>query len=1343
MKMKIASDISLQLLASVLSAMLLQCAAFGQAPLPPTPEDAAFFAAVASGDPEAVKPLLRDPSRANALVPPYRYPMGGNPSGNLPALVAAARAGHASLVRLLIANGADVRSQGAQALAEAVAGKRVAAVKALLDAGVKLDRSAIDLRMASAVAGGSVEIAELVLAQGADLAKLPPTVLEAAAKGSSEAMRKWLRQHGVIVPAETLEERLLTAIRADDLPAVQRLISENTSPRFFMGNRWAGLAIQPTDLPEVRSLIAHSTINWARSAQCAGAVAAATGDLKLLMAVSAAGGVTSPRPFVNYGDALLRRPLWFAAARGDVAMTEWLLTQGAEAEARTFSGQTALGLATSLGHEAVADVLLKHGAKPETAAPGRMVEKAAGGVVTFPKGFKPPAVAMVPVSIVDAWHASTSAADDLGAAIEAGALNLPEVRWVERAEVERLGGEWATESFGGGDPASALQKGRLAHADWMLTTRILPDEGRGRFVIFEVIDTRTAESLALRTVALPGRLGWPLQFEAANVPALLAEMRSALAAAAHTVEGARGKQRLACLFFANRAPTDRFVTLAGDAMETISAVAESPGAKLPHIVRFRRSRAAAGEAELAAAGWLDQGEKGLQQVADAFAWGFITEVGNGDALRDDVQIKLTWEVWTGGEDTVKHEAVCRAGDAAATMRALSQKVLTSLPPKGALTTLKLREAMAQRMMEQAKALAVGSDNSGSAEAQTRWRARVALLDAAHFLNPERATLEAAMILERWHPLLSGPVGTAAQSAASSHIASQRHAAWGRFVKAHGYAPFRSVFADAPMRRELWLWPSVFGETRVDSDGHVISIYRGIAPKMTLCHAEVLIRLLYQFAQLDHSTPSDLPPGMCEQRLASLAQEYAELMTKAANTEEGALNLVLGNRVDLLAFIPDKALRYRTAAVMLRGSAHPSKQSPMDGDRHCSELLAWAEDAGLAEEALALLREVRASSEKNKPSVIVAQPSKPPITTSSWQGARSHLEERLAAEQAKIKGKSGWLDIAPEVRELTGYYRSGKVVAMSSHRGKLYLAVRGERTNRTYPTTVWEHDLAKGSFTIVPGLEFTLPQDQIGLTAHDTGLWLWTSLNGIWHRDWSTGAVTHHESKSGLPSDQIICQADLGGTIYFGGGKRNDMALFSWDAAARDWRVLHKPGPAWGEMSAGMSLTTIGDELFVEKFPTYATVNPKTNTWRDLTGYMSRNRIYPVQSLMSGKTLWCWGFREIIRTDLSTMPIRPVATVGDGPAVTGFPCFLTETDNCVWAIARDADLNFNLGLNIHRLFAVKKSDATIQAAILLPMLCRIQCAVVMDKTLWLGVARGQSSSQSAEGLPCLIRIPLPH
>lgn len=235
---------------------------------------------------------------------------------------------------------------------------------------------------------------------------------------------------------------------------------------------------------------------------------------------------------------------------------------------------------------------------------------------------------------------------------------------------------------------------------------------------------------------------------------------------------------------------------------------------------------------------------------------------------------------------------------------------------------------------------------------------------------------------------------------------------------------------------------------------------------------------------------------------------------------------------------------------------------------------------------------------------------------------------------------------------------------------------------------------------------------------------------------------HHESKSGLPTDQIFCAADVGGTIYFGGGKTNDGALFSWDIATRGWRVLHRPGEARERIGIGMRLANMGDELFVQTFPTYAAVNPKTNTWRDSTGYFMKNRIEPLESTVTGRTLWSWGHRHFTRIDLATMTHRPVTPVGDGPAVTGEPGFLAETADCVWAISHDDFLDFRSGLNIHRLFAANKSDGTLQAAILLPMVCRIRCAVVVGQTLWLGVARGPSSNQEFQGMPCLVRVPLP-
>lgn len=1016
------------------------------------------------------------------------------------------------------------------------------------------------------------------------------------------------------VPANTAEDPSAKALRSGD--------PEPSVDEQLLGAVWANR------LPEVQRLIKQGGMNWFRGAKSAGAAAAATGDKALLIAVVEA-GQRSARDYANYGDNLLRRPLWIAAARSDVGMVTWLLEHGATVDAPTYTGQTPLDVATMLGHQAVADVLVKNGAKPVPPATPRMHYDSANGNAAFPTDFKTPAVAMMPVVIDDGWYASLTAAGDLGAALEASALALAEVQWVERAEVERLGGEWATSTLGAPDPAAALKKGRLARANWMVTTHILPDEGLGRTVVFEVLDTLTAESLARRGVRLPGRLGWPFKFETAHVTSLLAGLRTALAAAAQKVKEMQGRQRLACLFFANQAPTDRFAALASTAMETMAAVAESPAAKLPHVVRFRRSQTVAGESELAAAGWLDLGKQGLEKVADVFAWGSLKEAGNLEAPHDAVLIKLTWEVWSGGADTVKHEAVCRVADAPTTLRALSTEVLAGLPAKGELASLSVRQAIANRLMNQAQTLRAGGDSSSSAASRQRWRERVALLEAAHFLNPERATLEAAMMAERWHPQLSTKLITSERTLIDFRTDFQGYHAWSRFLKTQRSSP-SPIAQDVPSTRR--------GSSPAYGD---LSI-----AQMETRQTDLARSLRLRISQLEAGVPPDLPPRVREQWLATLDRDHE----------------------------PTPVVR----------SEASQKRSELSAD----------------------------------------------------QAAKARMSERLTTELAKTKDQPGWLQVSPEVRELTGYYRDGSVMAMSAYGGKLYLAVRGVLANgKSVKATVWEHEVTKGRFTLVPGMEFALPMDRIGLRAHATGLWMWTNQNGIWQRDWQTGVVTHHESTTGLPTDRVICATALGDTLYFGGGREKDGALFSWDATTRSWCILRRPNATQEPMRSVECLLTMGDELLVQAMPRYSAVNPASQTWRELGDYLLKQHVAPWESCLTGQFLWSWGPRHFERVDLAARDHRTVAPIKAGPAVTGWLGTFAETDAHVWAITRDERMGAWNDSNINRLFAVKKSDATVESAILLPLVCRVNCAVALDQTLWLGVAR------SPGAMPCLVRVRL--
>ncbi len=1162
------------LLACLLGSVLLQPGVtWGQ--FPETTPDDALAEAIFSGETEALLPLLSSPSQANKRIPSRgdRHPL----------LVVAARAGHADQVRLLIAKGADVPTQGDHAMREAMTHNHLEVITALIEGGVKVDGPSGDQRLAQAVIRDSLEIAELLRTKGANLAQLPEATLYRVAAEGSANMRAWLSKHKVTIPAQSMDEMLIEAIWAKNLPEVKRLVSKGG-------------------------------INWDRNSRSVGVAAAATGDRALFMAVV-------NRIDVNHGDGLLRTPLWIAAARGDVSLATWLLEHGAKVDAKTHSGQTALGVATALGHQAMADLLLKHGASPLPVTVPRVVENDLETNLAFPPDFKTPTVAMTPVVIDDGWYASLVAASNFGTTLEAEALALPEVHWVERAEVERLGGEWATSSLLGGDDPTALQKGRLARADWMVTTHIFPDEGLGRTLVFEVIDTRTAESLAQHEIKLSGEVGWPFRFETAREPAL-AGLRTTLAAAAHTVKGAQGRKRLACLFFANQTPTDRFVTLAGTAMETMASVAESSGGKLPHVVRFRRSQTVAGESELAAAGWLDQGRQGLDQVSDAFAWGRVTEAGNNDAPFEDVLIKLTWEVWSGNADIVKHEAVCRVGDVGATLATLSGKVLANLPTKGDLANLNVRRTIANSLMNQAQALRRSSESNA-----LRWRERVGLLEAAHFLNPERATLQAAILTERWNRSMT--MSLTRYSLPDFRRDFQAHTEYDRFIKSLGPGQLEQDQVGPPDQQGA---PKAYGDVEmVHLEGSRWELNRSLRRDIT---------------QIAGGVPTDLPPLVRLQWLAALTP-----------------------KVDLVPLFS------------------------------------------------------------------------PPITNHSEserypdRKAKADMTKRLATELAKTKDQPGWLQVSPEVRELPPYYRDGSVRALSVYKGRLYLVVVGITTEgEGFITTVWEHDMAKNTFALVPGMEFKLGYDYIHLSGHETGLWLWTNQDGICHRDWNTGEVTHHESSTGLPTDQVYCGVALGGTMYFGGGRDNNGALFSWDVATRSWRVLSPPDAKKKPLKFIDRLCVMGDELFV--LPRYSAVNPATKTWRDLGKFLYKEKVAPWEACVTGQALWSWGPQHFARVDLGTMTYRPVVPVTGGPKVTGWFSAFARTDDFVWVITREIRHGgWNEIYNLNRLFAINQDDATVQSAILLPLACKVTCAVAHDGTIWMGTQRGPQT------LPCLIRVRL--
>ena len=158
----------LRLLPLLLSVAIAGCAALGRhgaiATQPPEAAVTAFDAAVAAGDLDAMRTLLKEhPSLVNTA-----DPQGGTP------LHAATFRGDKAAVELLLSKGADVNAQkkdGWTALHFAAVNGRADIAQLLLKKGATVDAKKTDggTPLHAAVMEGHKDIVELLIAQGADV----------------------------------------------------------------------------------------------------------------------------------------------------------------------------------------------------------------------------------------------------------------------------------------------------------------------------------------------------------------------------------------------------------------------------------------------------------------------------------------------------------------------------------------------------------------------------------------------------------------------------------------------------------------------------------------------------------------------------------------------------------------------------------------------------------------------------------------------------------------------------------------------------------------------------------------------------------------------------------------------------------------------------------------------------------------------------------------------------------------------------------------------------------------------------------------------------------------------
>jgi serine/threonine-protein phosphatase 6 regulatory ankyrin repeat subunit B len=332
-----------------------------------------FADAIVAGDLPTVEALLAAGADANARLPGYQSP-----------LTLAAAHGHDAILRACIRQGADVLARGSefcsQPLVVAVANARHECVQTLLAVGAGSHRESLDEALMAAAELGNTALVVQLCAEGAD-------PYQVQRKGHSPLSR-------AIAAAHFATAHTILSFLAD--PAKRRTHLKNALRFFVWGCSLGGARFVLAQAPDIYD----EPDDYTGESPLEGAAARGhAGLLKLLLArgpCKLEGPSTLPRPWPSGSETPLMAAVWVGsfeavkvlvdagasvAARSPASgytplmfacgerrslrgaeIVSYLVTHGAELEARSNDGFTALLLAAKTGSPQVLEALLRLGA---------------------------------------------------------------------------------------------------------------------------------------------------------------------------------------------------------------------------------------------------------------------------------------------------------------------------------------------------------------------------------------------------------------------------------------------------------------------------------------------------------------------------------------------------------------------------------------------------------------------------------------------------------------------------------------------------------------------------------------------------------------------------------------------------------------------------------------------------------------------------------------------------------------------------------------------------------------------------------------------------------------------
>jgi hypothetical protein len=146
------------------------------------------------------------------------------------------------------------------------------------------------------------------------------------------------------------------------------------------------------------------------------------------------------------------------------------------------------------------------------------------------------------------------AAADLTSLVQSRLGSTPDIEWVERSQIQLPQAELALAEALSNGGASALRRGRMLGADWLVQGQLSTDDDDRPAVRLEVVDLAHADGPAASTTPLPITAGTGKPLGEVAAEAVTAALRPLLASAWRSSAEAAQAARVAMLFLVDKTP---------------------------------------------------------------------------------------------------------------------------------------------------------------------------------------------------------------------------------------------------------------------------------------------------------------------------------------------------------------------------------------------------------------------------------------------------------------------------------------------------------------------------------------------------------------------------------------------------------------------------------------------------------------------------------------------------------------------------------------------------------------------------------------------------------------------